>query len=529
MFTKTFTLGISAFFCYFYSKTERNNPQEDRFHSTWKSYIKIMRVLLPAIVFGFTPCQIWAKDDIRHSVVKIITTQRLPDMFKPWSKHSPRDIFATGVVIEGNRILTNAHAVAFAGQIYIQPYQSAEKIFARVIAKAPGIDLAVLELDDASFFKEHPPLTFADHLPKAKDTVNVYGYPVGGKELSITEGIVSRIEFAGIMGLRIQIDAALNPGNSGGPAMGDNKIIGLVSSKIKEAENTGYLIPVEEIKMFLNDIADGTYEGKPAFHRIELTFQTVENNALRDRLGIKKDISGIMVISVRNTNKDFPLKPWDLITHIGDHAVDNEGHVRVDDDLRLPMHYMVPHLAKEKKIDLTIIRKGKTKKIKVPVNAKPQRLVRFINNENPSYYIYGPLVFSPVTDLFLKTINPRSYQYLIYGGSPLISRRWDLAAFEDQEMVVLASRMFPHRITKGYDSRNLGIVSHVNGIEIKNLKHLIETLRDIKDEYVIFRFDDLISERLVFHRQEIEAATEDILNDNGIRYQCSEDLRNLFP
>ena len=168
------------------------------YHLERTGTIKIIKALCLGLLLGFSHSQVWANDDIRNSVVKILTTQRLPDMFRPWTKQSPRDVFATGVVIEGNRILTNAHAVAFAGQVYIQAYQSAEKNYARVIAEAPGVDLALLEIDDESFFKEHPPLSFDSRLPKAKDTVNVYGYPVGGKELSVTEGIVSRIEFSGM-------------------------------------------------------------------------------------------------------------------------------------------------------------------------------------------------------------------------------------------------------------------------------------------------------------------------------------------
>ena len=139
-------------------------------------------------------------------------------------------------------------------------------------------------------------MPFAEKLPAVRDTVNVYGYPTGGTELSVTEGIVSRIEFTHYhyftMGLRIQVDAALNPGNSGGPAVSDGKLVGLVFSHIPSAQNIGYLIPVEEIRMFLEDIGDGKYDGKP---RILDDFQTVENDALRKRLGLPKGITGMMV------------------------------------------------------------------------------------------------------------------------------------------------------------------------------------------------------------------------------------------
>src|SRR5438045_7471005 len=93
------------------------------------------------------------------------------------------------------------------------------------------MDLAILELEDQNFFDSHSPLPFRKSLPDSKDPVVVYGYPTGGASLSITKGIISRIEFTGYslsaLGLRIQIDAAINPRNSGGPAGVHDQIGGL--------------------------------------------------------------------------------------------------------------------------------------------------------------------------------------------------------------------------------------------------------------------------------------------------------------
>jgi len=493
--------------------------------------IRSMLVLLLSLIFDLAIQRpVLAYDDVHSSVVKILATRRLPDMLRPWTKKSPQEISGSGVVIEGNRILTNAHIVAFASQIYVQPFQSAEKFAARVVAEAPGVDLAVLELEDVSFFQIYPSLPLAEKLPRAKDTVNVYGYPVGGKEQSVTEGIVSRIEYSNmyynVLGLRIQIDAALNPGNSGGPAINDEKIVGLVFSKIKEAESVGYLIPVEEIKMFLNDITDGTYEGQPRIRGV--SFQTCENDALRDWLGIQKDITGIMVTRVRSRDPDFQLKLWDLVTHLGQHPIDSEGHVRVHGDLRLPAFYFVPRLVNDGKVEMTVIRNGQTRKMQVPVCVDSKGLTPFKGNEYPRYFIYGPLVFTPVTYLFVRAIPPRLQHYLTEIGSPIVTRRTDSIRFEEEELVALAPPMFPHRITKGYDPRTFGVVSHVNDLTIKNLPHLVKTLRESKEEYVTFRFANLRTEMLVFHRQEIETTTAEILRDNGIRYQYSKDLRSIW-
>src|SRR5206468_2924940 len=189
-------------------------------------------------------------DAVANSVVKVFSTVRYPDFYKPWTKEAPVEISGSGVIIEGKRILSNAHVVLYASQVQVQANQAGDKLSATVEAVAPGIDLAVLKLDDESFFDSHPPLPRASTLPEIKDTVMAYGYPEGGSSLSITKGIVSRVEFAAynypVSGLRIQIDAAINPGNSGGPAVASDKMIGLAFSHLGGADNIGYIIPCEE-------------------------------------------------------------------------------------------------------------------------------------------------------------------------------------------------------------------------------------------------------------------------------------------
>ena len=133
---------------------------------------------------------------IRESVVKISATMRYPDLTQPWTKHSPQEASGTGVVIDGKRILTNAHVVLYASQLFVESYQSSDKLPAKVEAVSPGIDLAILRLEDESFFDKRPPVARTSALPEVKDSVLVYGYPQGGSSQSITKGIVSRIEFA---------------------------------------------------------------------------------------------------------------------------------------------------------------------------------------------------------------------------------------------------------------------------------------------------------------------------------------------
>src|ERR1700733_3413401 len=341
---------------------------------------------------------------IENSVVKVFATMRFPDAYKPWTKQAPTEITASGVVIEGKRILTNAHVVLYASQVQVQANAQGDKLPATVLAVAPGIDLAVLQLDDASFFDTHPPVARAAKLPQIKDAVLAYGFPTGGNSLSITKGIVSRIEFVPynypVSGLRIQIDAAINPGNSGGPAIAGDKMVGLAFSKLGgDTQNIGYIIPNEEVELFLKDIADGHYDGKPAMYD---ELQTLENPALREYLKLDKSVEGMVVHRPDKTDASYPLKEWDVLTRIGDTPIDNQGMIKLDRDLRVSFAYMVQHVARDGKLPMTVVRGGKPMKIELPVSAQRPTLAPELHGEYPSYFVYGPMVFSRATRQFLS-------------------------------------------------------------------------------------------------------------------------------
>src|SRR6266581_6498911 len=451
---------------------------------------------------SFQASSLHAQDAIRDLVVKIHAVHHTPDLLRPWAKNSPQQVKGSGVVIDGKRILTNAHVVRYASQIYVQPNQSADLISARVEAMTPSMDLAVLKLDDESFFDKRGTLSFADELPRVKDSVNVYGYPTGGTELSVTQGIVSRIEYTDYYyqasGLRIQVDAALNFGNSGGPAVSDGKLVGLVFSLIQNAQNIGYLIPVEEIQLFLNDIADGVYNGKPQMFDL---VQTVENDALRRRLGLPKGINGVMVAQPYQNGTEYPLQEWDVITQIGGMPIDSDGKVAIRNDLRLSASYLVQKFAKNGLLPLTVYRDGRLTQISLPVRSQRDLVIPFLMDKNPRYFIFGPFVFSQTTQDYLDRLGNQPPPTLGRRPSPLVTRRYDKPAFENEELVVVSSPLFPSRITRGYDDPNRSVVSEVNGIPVKNLRHLVEILRDSRDERISFKFASsgvLTHETMVF-------------------------------
>ena len=105
--------------------------------------------------------------------------------------------------------------------------------------------------------------------------------------------------------------------------------------------------------------------------------------------------------------------------------------------------------------------------------------------------------------------------------SPLITRTLDPPSAELEELVIVSSPFFPHKLANGYSNPAGSVVYSVNGTRIRSLKHLVELLRDLKDPFVNIEFDQKGGESLVFSRQDMVAATDDILTDNGVRAQGS--------
>ncbi|HSY44032.1 MAG TPA: trypsin-like peptidase domain-containing protein, partial [Candidatus Acidoferrum sp.] len=363
----------------------------------------------------------------------------------------------------------------------------------------------------------------------------VYGYPVGGDNLSITKGIVSRVEFASYNfpndGLRAQIDAAINPGNSGGPVVVNGKMIGIAFSKLssKETEDIGYIIPCEEINLFLQSIADGQYHDKP---RMDDECQALLNPALRSFLKLGKSVQGVIVCEPAETNEDYPLKKWDVITKIGNSPVDDEGAVNLNGGLHVYFKYLVQKDGKNGMIPLTVIRDGKEIQIQLPLVDRP-RLVPFLNGGYPSYFVYGPVVFSVVTDEFIGgymrgTLGATRMAVFGFAQSPLTTRMGDRPAFKGEQLVVVSSPLFPDRLSRGYPNPIGQVVKSINDVPVKNLKDLVQIIREAKGEYIRIEFYGIDAPIFVFPRAEMAEETDSILTDNDIRSQGSPDVMAVW-
>jgi S1-C subfamily serine protease len=452
------------------------------------------------------------------SVVKLLVTVRYPNPLKPWLRGAPADVLGSGTIIDGRRILTNAHLVQYATEVQIQPRRGGGKVDARVEFLAPEMDLALLSVRQEGFFDRHPALPRSQKLPRVQDNVAVYGFPVGGNDLAVTRGVVSRIEVASFgqqgHGLTVQVSAAVNPGNSGGPAVVGGKMVGVVYSRLSEQQNIGYILPNAEIDLFLEDVKDGHYDGKPT-DTAGTTYQRGENRALRRFLKLDDEARGLLVVPPRRPPAGYPFQEFDFLTKIGPHDIDNDGMIQLPDDLRVSFLSVVGRLAKNGAVPVTLIRKGQRLEASLPVSNVDNRLIRNLRGENPSYFIHGPLVFSPAK-LEPVALYSRFRPDLEGVQSPLYTRMTDRVQFPGEELVVVASPLFAHKIARGYDEPMGQVVKEVNGTRVRNLRHLVELLRDSTEEYLVFRFAETGSESLVFRREELNQVTAEILEDNGI-------------
>ncbi|HEX4342710.1 MAG TPA: serine protease, partial [Verrucomicrobiae bacterium] len=333
-----------------------------------------------------------------------------------------------------------------------------------------------------------------------------------------------------VSGLRIQIDAAVNPGNSGGPAVVNGEMIGLVFSYLNGSQNISYIIPNEEIELFLTDIADGHYDGKP---KLFGEWQPLANPTLRSFLKLDKSVQGILVHDTYNTDSGYPLKKNDVITRIGDEPIDDQGNIRVNDNLHVLFPYQVQKIAKNGSVPLTISRNGKEMKLEVPVPVDRPLLIQALGGAYPSYFIYGPVVFSGVTSEFVSGLMRGTYGasmavLLGFTGSPLMKSMGDLAGKDREQLVAISSPLFPHKLSEGYANPSWQVVDTINGIKVKSLAHLVEILRDTKDEYIVVEFASHNTQTLVFRRSDVISATEEILNDNDLRSQASPDMLEIW-
>ena len=427
--------------------------------------------------------------DIEDSVIKIYTTQAAPDYFTPWRLLTPRQSSGSGAVIIGNQILTNAHVVANASYVQAQKHNDARRYQARVSFISHEADLALITVDEAGFFSDLKPLAIGN-LPDPLQEVSVYGYPMGGKSLSITKGILSRVEqqvyaHAGAYLLAGQIDAAINPGNSGGPVIVDQQIVGVVmqANSGGRAENLGYFVPPSIIRHVLVDSEDGVRDGFP-----DLGFrtQTLDSPSAKAAYGLDKDQDGVLVIKVfEGSPAEGILQENDVILQIDDFKIADDGTIKLSEDLLTDYKHAIDLHHINESIAITYSRHGEKATISL-LAERGMDSYSLVAGEQfdmvPEYYIYGGILFVPLN---MNLIKRWGNDWGRTAPVSLLQARNEWSSPEQRELVV-ALQVLAADVNLGYHDWRNWVVERINGEPVRDFTQFSQALKNNTLENVVF-------------------------------------------
>lgn len=422
---------------------------------------------------------------IRKSVIKISCVSQTPDLRAPWNPGNLSKGRGTGLIISGNRILTNAHVVSNNRFLTVEREGDPKIYTARVAQIAHDCDLAVLEVDDTNFFKGLPPLSLGG-IPSIDSNVGVYGYPIGGDRLSVTRGVVSRVDFilyshSGIDShLAIQIDAPINPGNSGGPVLQNGKVVGVAFQGYSGdvAQNVGYMIPVPVIQRFLKDIEDGSYD---RYVDLAVSYFPLINSTLRKAYGLIDDNRGVVVTSVvpEASSAGF-LKLGDVILTADAKEVASDGTVELNGE-RVQMPEMVERKFKGDTINLEILRDSQPLKVSVPLKPFSPNLMQGNSYDmKPRYVIQRGLVFQPLSRNYIATFGASNFR-IRYMFDQYVNE----SLFLERPEVIILSDVLADPANTYITGYSQSIVNEVNGITIKTLNDLAVAFAQPAKKYTI--------------------------------------------
>ena len=444
------------------------------------------------------------QNDPLNAVVRIETVSTVPNYLLPWQNRTPQSSSGSGVVIAGNQILTNAHNVADSTLITVRKQNEDTLFVAKVKFVDHECDLALLTVDDPAFFSDITPMEFAE-TPPPQSMVIAAGFPIGGDGLSLTQGIISRIEVRSYAHsdknlLTAQIDASINPGNSGGPVFFEGKVVGIAFQGSRRGESLGYMIPYEIISHFFDDISDGKVDG---FGSLGFLYLPLDNPDTRAFLKMKPDQTGILVRKVYHGTGDTGLQAGDVILSIDGKKIANNGNIRLADGQ--PRYFSTVISARQigETVKVELLRDGKVLTSDMPVQKVNDQIEPYLYDRRPEYFIIGGLVFTRLT-----------YSYLLTFGNdtPPMEMLEKFKGVKDSpdDNVVVLTQVLGDEVNVGYQNLDSMVLASINGKKVHNLREAVKIVESCEDEYITFEFEGDIPVTLNIGK--LRAATPKILD-----------------
>eukprot|EP01083_Nonionella_stella_P242915 846933_1 len=340
-----------------------------------------------------------------NQVVKIYCTSMDPKPSQPWQTGHQDMSTSSGFFVkvtdrsgcEMLAIMTNAHAVDYDMSVSVRKHGGARKYRAKVLARANELDLALVGVAEPEFWQGINPVKFAN-LPEYQDHAVVIGFPLGGDSVSVTNGVVSRIDVIHYShgskpGLSIQTDAAINHGNSGGPMFVGDEVVGVAFECHVESQGIGYAIPARVVQHFMDDYT--RYEQYSGYHEIGIHWIKIENPAMRQYLGMSKKHHGILVTMVPKASPvALYLRAYDVILSVDGFEMADDGTVELADrhGERVNWLYLFASKSIGDQVKLKILRKGveyvMTTDLVTEIGLVPAHLYK-----KCSWYVFAGFVF----------------------------------------------------------------------------------------------------------------------------------------
>ncbi len=452
------------------------------------------------------------------AIVRVEVDTKQPNYRVPWNIGGMGSGNGTGFLIGKNRFLTNAHVVSDARLIYLKTVNQPQPYKARVLFVAHDCDLAMVELesedDFEQAFKGIRPLHLGD-VPKLNTTVVAVGYPVGGERISVTRGIVSRIDFRGYSHsavdnhLAIQVDAAINPGNSGGPVLQNNQVVGVAFQGYSGdvAQNVGYMIPVPVIQRFLKDVEDKQYD---YYVDLATSFLNMLNPAQRRAFNLPNDGSGVMVAHADAAGSAGGiLKTRDVLLSIDGHPVASDGFIEIDGE-RVDLNEVIERKFSGDTVAIEIWRDGRRQEVSVTLKRFIPYLIQAMQyDKQPNFVLFAGLQFQPldrnvmgahgITDLRTR------YFYGFYSEDEI---------YRERPQVIVLTDVLPDSTNTHLQGYKHMVVDTINGKKIRLLQDVYDAFygdfhEEGKEAYHVVR---MIGENrpLVLMRKDAKTAHERI-------------------
>ncbi|WZZ78514.1 hypothetical protein YC2023_099086 [Brassica napus] len=442
---------------------------------------------------------------LKNSVVKVFFASRDYSRTRPWETHTERcsgsGLLYVGFAISGKRILTNAHVVEVLNEhtsVHVKKRGSTIKYKAKVQKIAHECDLAILEIDSQEFWKGMNPLELGG-IPPLKKAVFVLGYSGGipfltSNRIWITKGLVSSFETKKYLHsdtelLRIQIDATIKNGNSGGPVILENKVVGVAyeGSQIQSS-----LIPTPIVKRFMT--GDEESDQQAVFCSLGLSYQSIKNAQIRNHFKMSSEMTGSLINKISLWSGAYGiLKKNDIILAIDGVPIANDATVPFWENERISFYYLISMKKPGETSMIKVLRRGKEHEYNI--NLKPVKPHVRVQQyyKRPSYYIFGGFVFVPNHNLS-----------------------------ESEEQHVIISEILEDDINQGYESFKDLQVEKVNKVKVKNLRHLFELIEENGTQNLSIDLED--DKVLVLNYESAKKADSIILKRHNITSAISNDL-----